>query len=70
MKGDILKLGRIKFKVKDFRTHLEPAADDGSPTKDQRKQNFWEELGQSDDLSEEAVEIDLGARGDVAAMEG
>lgn len=32
-KGDIMKVGRIKFKVKDFRTDNEPAQEESSPIK-------------------------------------
>jgi hypothetical protein len=32
-KGDIIKLGRIKFKVKDMRTDNQPAYADMSPNK-------------------------------------
>ncbi len=56
-KGDIIKLGRIKFKVKDFRTELSSQA--MSPVKGGGCQDdeYW--LG-GDDFSEEAIEIDCG----------
>lgn len=66
-KGDIIKLGRIKFKVKDFRTEICPAALDGgnkrqclSPSEQWKRDvddEYW--LG-GDDFSEEAIEIDCG----------
>lgn len=72
-KGDIIKLGRIKFKVKDFRTESVMANLDNngrrasySPMKGTNNKNgqiiavedeFW--LG-GEDLAEEAIEIDCG----------
>jgi hypothetical protein len=59
-KGDIIKLGRIKFKVKDYRTELCPPNKAAmSPVKGGGglDEDYW--LG-SDDFSEEAVEIDCG----------
>ena len=70
-KGDIIKLGRIKFKVKDFRTELCQAnLDNGrkncmspSPIDPGKKaaaimdEEYW--VG-GDDFSEEAIEIDCG----------
>jgi hypothetical protein len=68
-KGDIIKLGRIKFKVKDFRTELSAANVDAmkgaafspSPFEKGKGTGFDEEywLG-GDDFSEEAIEIDCG----------
>ena len=56
-KGDIMKIGRIKFKVKDFRTDKTRANEENSPTKVMR-----DEFGELDypDSCEEAVEIDCG----------
>lgn len=69
-KGDIIKLGRIKFKVKDFRTDTIQATYDNqkklgcSPVKSASKHthtihddDYW--VG-GDDFSEEAIEIDCG----------
>lgn len=67
-KGDIIKLGRIKFKVKDFRAENVPANLDlnrrqsYSPVKKTSlnqvvDDEYW--LG-GDDFSEEAIEIDCG----------
>jgi len=66
-KGDIIKLGRIKFKVKDYRTENTPANLDNannkrqscSPVKQQTifEDDYW--IG-GDDFSEEAIEIDCG----------
>ena len=71
-KGDIVKLGRIKFKVKDFRTDKVPSSFDipgrrasCSPVKNTCKgmqtlhhdDDYW--IG-SGDFSEEAIEIDCG----------
>ena len=69
-KGDIVKLGRIKFKVKDFRTDSVMANLDNhrkascSPVKSPSKHgqtiqddDYW--VG-GDDFSEEAIEIDCG----------
>ena len=68
-KGDIIKLGRIKFKVKDFRTELcqanfdkKGAAFSPSPFEKGKGPGYQEEeywLG-GDDFSEEAIEIDCG----------
>jgi hypothetical protein len=70
-KGDIIKLGRIKFKVKDFRTELCQANVDGkkggeafspSPFEKGKGARYQEEeywVG-GDDFSEEAIEIDCG----------
>jgi len=66
-KGDIIKLGRIKFKVKDYRTEMCQANLDGgkrafspSPCKGgvaNQDEDYW--VG-GDDFSEEAIEIDCG----------
>jgi hypothetical protein len=69
-KGDVIKLGRIKFKVKDYRADNTPANVDlnrrqsYSPVKKGGvglpqvvEDEYW--LG-GDDFSEEAVEIDCG----------
>jgi hypothetical protein len=67
-KGDIIKLGRIKFKVKDYRTELCQANIDGkkamspSPFEKGKGTGYQEEeywVG-GDDFSEEAIEIDCG----------
>lgn len=58
-KGDVIKLGRLKFKVKDFRTDTVPACEDGSPIKG-RKSLEPETFNEDGEFSEEAVEIDCG----------
>ena len=67
-KGDIIKLGRIKFKVKDFRTEFCQANYDANGNKrncmspspmcaNAIDDEYW--VG-GDDFSEEAIEIDCG----------
>jgi len=58
-KGDVIKLGRLKFKVKDFRTDTIPACEDNSPCKG-RKSLDPEDYDEDGEHSEEAVEIDCG----------
>ncbi len=59
-KGDIIKLGRLKFKVKDFRTDSMPAYEDGSPIKGRKSLDLANFGVHDDEISEEAVEIDCG----------
>ena len=58
-KGDIIKMGRIKFQVKDYRTPREPAmmdSNDASPI----KRSFRKTEDCEDFAAEEEVEIDCG----------
>jgi hypothetical protein len=55
-------LGRIKFKVKDFRTDTQPANIDLSPRKTFNHNHSYIDDNNDDweEFSEEAVEIDCG----------
>ena len=59
-KGDTIKMGRLKFLVKDLRTETQPANIDIDYTSPIKRKQYDTQEAEGEQLGEEAVEIECG----------